>query len=134
MNNGIVMIVHINQLRHGGMDRLEALIAGARDRLGPILMAMGTAILGMLPLCFSTSSVGGDGPPYDPMARAIAGGLLFSTVVTLQSLPLIDALLDGARMVVRRVIRDPGRGVGGRRRPERSSSFRRARRAGTLAA
>ncbi len=117
VNNGIVMIVHINQLRHGGMERVEALIAGARDRLRPILMTMGTAILGMLPLCLSTSTIGGDGPPYYPMARAIAGGLLFSTVVTLLALPLIYSLLDDARMAVRRVIRDAR---AGRLRPARA--------------
>ncbi len=53
VNNGIVMIVHINQLRHQGMPRREALIQGAKDRLRPILMTMGTAILGMVPLCIS---------------------------------------------------------------------------------
>ena len=111
VNNGIVMIVHINQLRHAGLSRGEALVAGARDRLRPILMTMGTAILGMLPLCFSTSQIGGDGPPYYPMARAIAGGLLFSTVVTLLALPLIYSLLDDARMALRRVIRDARSGA-----------------------
>ncbi|HVH33878.1 MAG TPA: efflux RND transporter permease subunit [Tahibacter sp.] len=106
VNNGIVMIVHVNQLRHAGMLRTEALVAGARDRLRPILMTMGTAILGMVPLCISTTEMGGDGPPYFPMARAIAGGLVFSTGVTLLALPVIYAQLDDLRMWVRRVFRD----------------------------
>ncbi|HXS73585.1 MAG TPA: efflux RND transporter permease subunit [Rhodanobacteraceae bacterium] len=106
VSNGIVMIVHINTLRHQGMLRTQALIAGARERLRPILMTMGTAILGMLPLCLTDAQIGGDGPPYSPMARAIAGGLLFSTIVTLLALPVIYALLDDARMAVRRVMRD----------------------------
>ena len=110
VNNGIVMIVHVNQLRHEGMLRGEALIAGARDRLRPILMTMGTAILGMVPLCLSTTEMGGDGPPYYPMARAIAGGLLFSTAVTLLALPVIYAQLDDLRMWVRRVFRDAREG------------------------
>jgi len=106
VNNGIVMIVHVNQLRHEGRARTDALVAGARDRLRPILMTMGTAILGMVPLCISTTEMGGDGPPYFPMARAIAGGLIFSTAVTLLALPVIYAQLDDLRMWVRRVFRD----------------------------
>lgn len=106
VNNGIVMIVHVNQLRHEGLSRTEALVAGARDRLRPILMTMGTAILGMVPLCISSTEMGGDGPPYYPMARAIAGGLIFSTAVTLLALPVIYAQLDDLRMWVRRVFRD----------------------------
>ncbi|WP_347260054.1 efflux RND transporter permease subunit [Rudaea sp.] len=106
VNNGIVMIVHINQLRHDGMDRREALIQGARDRLRPILMTMGTAILGMLPLCLGDAAIGGDGPPYYPMARAIAGGLIFSTIVSLLVLPTIYSLLDDASLWAKRILRD----------------------------
>ena len=106
VNNGIVMIVHINQLRHEGMDRVDALIQGAKDRLRPILMTMGTAILGMVPLCISRTGIGGDGPPYYPMARAIAGGLIFSTIVSLLVLPVIYSLLDDASLWAKRVLRD----------------------------
>ena len=106
VNNGIVMIVHINQLRNAGVLRRDALVQGARERLRPILMTMGTAILGMVPLCLSNASIGGDGPPYYPMARAIAGGLLFSTLVSLLALPTIYALLDDARLWARRVLHD----------------------------
>lgn len=110
VSNGIVMIVHINTLRHEGMARKQTLIAGATECLRPVLMTMGTAILGMLPLCLTDAQIGGDGPPYSPMARAIAGGLLFSTIVTLLALPVIYALLDDARMAMRRVIRDAREG------------------------
>ncbi|TDR44134.1 HAE1 family hydrophobic/amphiphilic exporter-1 [Tahibacter aquaticus] len=116
VNNGIVMIVHVNQLRHAGMPRFEALVEGARDRLRPILMTMGTAILGMVPLCISSTEMGGDGPPYYPMARAIAGGLVFSTGVTLLALPVIYSQLDDMRMWVSRVFRDARSGQI-RRRP-----------------
>jgi HAE1 family hydrophobic/amphiphilic exporter-1 len=105
VNNGIVMVEHINQLRLDGMRRAEALVAGARDRLRPVLMTTATTVLGMLPLCFSSTQVGGDGPPYYPMARAIVGGLVFSTIVTLLVLPVIYALLDDLRLHARRVIR-----------------------------
>ena len=73
VNNGIVMIVHINQLRHQGLLRREALIQGAKDRLRPILMTMGTAILGMVPLCISNASIGGDGPPAGRLVALMAG-------------------------------------------------------------
>ena len=106
VNNGIVMIVHINQLRHTGMSRADALVQGARDRLRPVLMTMGTAILGMVPLCLANTQIGGDGPPYYPMARAIAGGLTFSTLVTLLALPTIYALLDDLSLWTRGVFRD----------------------------
>ena len=106
VNNGIVMIVHINQLRHEGLARAAALAQGARDRLRPILMTMGTAILGMVPLCFEGASLGGDGPQYFPMARAIVGGLIFSTLVSLLVLPTIYSLLDDASLWGRRVLHD----------------------------
>jgi HAE1 family hydrophobic/amphiphilic exporter-1 len=111
VNNGIVMVEHINQLRLEGLRRTEALIAGARDRLRPVLMTTATTVLAMLPLCFSSTRIGGDGPPYYPMARAIVGGLLFSTVVTLLVLPVVYALLDDLRLHARRVVR-AGRGLG----------------------
>ncbi len=97
VNNGIVLFEHINTLRRRGLERTDALVEGARERLRPILMTMGTAIAGMLPLCMGTTQIGGDGPAYYPMARAIAGGLAFSTVVSLVFLPTIYATLDDIR-------------------------------------
>lgn len=98
MNNGIVMIEHINNLRRKGLSRTEALVAGGRERLRPILMTVGTTLLGLVPLSLSGTQLGGDGPPYYPMARAIAGGLLFSTVVSLLFLPTLYAILDDLRL------------------------------------
>jgi HAE1 family hydrophobic/amphiphilic exporter-1 len=106
VNNGIVMIVHINQLRYEGHLRTEALVLGAKERLRPVLMTMATAILGMLPLAIGGAEAWSDGPPYSPMARAIAGGLTFSTILTLLALPCIYSLLDDARLWSRRVLRD----------------------------
>ncbi len=105
VNNGIVLVEHINNHRRNGLDRMTALVAGSRERLRPILMTMGTAILAMVPLCLGSTQVGGNGPPYYPMARAIAGGLAFSTVVTLLFLPTIYAILDDTRNACVRLIR-----------------------------
>ena len=104
VNNGIVMIEHINNLRRRGLARIDALVEGSRERLRPIMMTMGTAILAMIPIAISHTQVAGDGPPYNPMARAIAGGLAFSTVVTLLFLPTIYALLDDLRSGTARII------------------------------
>jgi hydrophobic/amphiphilic exporter-1 (mainly G- bacteria), HAE1 family len=119
VNNGIVMIEHINTLRRSGMDRTSALIAGGRERLRPILMTMGTTVLGMLPLTIAGAQIGGGGPPYYPMARAIVGGLVFSTLVSLVFLPTIYALLDdfslrGSALWKRALQRAWGRGLPGR--------------------
>ncbi len=105
VNNGIVMIEHINNLRRRGLSRTEALVEGSKERLRPILMTMGTAILAMVPIAIGGTQMGGDGPAYYPMARAIAGGLAFSTIVSLLFLPTIYALLDDLRSGTVRIIR-----------------------------
>src|SRR5690606_32693892 len=92
--------------------RTAALVEGSRERLRPILMTMGTAILAMVPIAMSTGS-SDDMPAYYPMARAIAGGLAFSTLVSLLFLPTIYAILDDLRHGTARVIRrarGPGEG------------------------
>jgi len=94
VNNGIVLIDYVHRLRTGGMGREEALLEAGSARMRPILMTAGTTILSLVPLCVSTTQIGGGGPPYFPMARAIAGGLAFSTVITLLVLPTVYVLLD----------------------------------------
>lgn len=98
VNNGIVMIDHINQLRRDGMSRFSAVVQGATHRLRPILMTMSTTILGLVPLAIGNTTIGGNGPPYFPMARAIIGGLAFSTLISLLVLPTIYVLLDDLGM------------------------------------
>ena len=104
VNNGIVMIEHINNLRRRGLPRTEALVEGSRERLRPIMMTMGTAILAMIPIALNTETADGM-PPYYPMARAIAGGLAFSTVVSLLFLPTIYAILDDLRSGTTRLLK-----------------------------
>ncbi|MFY0682985.1 MAG: efflux RND transporter permease subunit [Balneola sp.] len=103
VNNGIVLIDHIIHLRDEGLSRTEAVIQGGKDRMRPILMTAGTTVLGLIPLCIGTTQIGGDGPPYFPMARAIVGGLLFSTVVTLIVLPSIYIILDDVKLWAGRI-------------------------------
>ena len=108
VNNGIVMVEHINNLRRRGMSRTDALVEGSRERLRPILMTMGTAILAMVPIALSDTQIAGEGPAYNPMARAIAGGLAFSTVVSLLFLPTIYAMLDDMRAGSANLVRRAG--------------------------
>ncbi|MDA0205522.1 MAG: efflux RND transporter permease subunit [Acidobacteria bacterium] len=92
VNNGIVLIDHINNLRRSGMSRDEAVIEGCRERLRPIAMTAATTIVGMVPLAFGDSSLAG--MRYFPMARTIMGGLMASTVLTLIVLPTYYTLVD----------------------------------------
>ena len=105
VNNGIVLVDHINNLRGQGMARNRAIIEGGRDRLRPILMTVATTILGLTPLAVGTTQIGGDGPPYFPMARAIIGGLAFSTVVSLLLVPALYAYFDTLAAWGRKVMR-----------------------------
>ncbi|NNF66860.1 MAG: efflux RND transporter permease subunit [Gammaproteobacteria bacterium] len=94
VNNGIVLIDHVNNLRREGMPRHEAIVQGGRDRLRPILMTVATTILGLVPLAMGHTQIGGGGPPYYPMARAIIGGLAFSTITSLLVVPTIYVWFD----------------------------------------
>ncbi|MBU0741158.1 efflux RND transporter permease subunit, partial [bacterium] len=86
VNNGIVLVDHINNHRRGGRAMEDAILAGCRDRMRPILMTAGTTILGLLPLAVFHGAHVGDAEYY-PMARAIIGGLASSTLLTLIVLP-----------------------------------------------
>ncbi|NNC98396.1 MAG: efflux RND transporter permease subunit [Gammaproteobacteria bacterium] len=94
VNNGIVLVEHINFLRKTGLERISAIIQAGRDRLRPILMTVITTVLGMVPLAVSSSTLAGADASYAPMAKAIIGGLLFSTVVSLIIVPVIYLWLD----------------------------------------
>lgn len=106
VNNGIVLVEHINTLRKGGLSRDLAIVKAGQERLRPILMTVGTTVLGLVPLAISTSQLAGDGPSYFPMARAIIGGLLFSTIVSLGMLPTIYVYLDVLRRWARAILKE----------------------------
>ena len=105
VNNGIVLVDHINNLRQEGMPRDRSIVIAGRDRLRPILMTVATTIVGLAPLAMGTTQVGGDGPPYYPMARAIIGGLAFSTVVSLLVVPALYIYFDDLAAWGRKVMR-----------------------------
>ena len=105
VNNGIVLVDHINNLRMEGVARDQAIVTAGRDRLRPILMTVATTIVGLAPLAMGSTQVGGDGPPYYPMARAIIGGLAFSTVVSLLVVPALYVYFDSLAAWGRKVMR-----------------------------
>lgn len=94
VNNGIVLIDLVQRLRREGVARDAALMQAGAERLRPIVMTALTTVLGMVPLAVGEVAIGGNGPPYYPMARAVIGGLLVSTLLTLLALPLVYSLLD----------------------------------------
>jgi len=95
VNNGIVMIDYINQLRAGGMDLHEAVVTGARTRLRPILMTTLTTVFGMFPLALG---LGSGSETSFPLARAVIGGLSVSTTLTLLFLPVLYTILSEFRL------------------------------------
>ncbi len=86
VNNGIVMVDHVNGLRREGMERVPAILEGCGDRLRPVLMTALTTIFGLLPMAFSNFAVAG--AYMDSLAVAVAGGLTTSTFFTLVALPV----------------------------------------------
>ncbi|MEX1311563.1 MAG: efflux RND transporter permease subunit [Candidatus Sulfomarinibacteraceae bacterium] len=86
VNNAIVLIDTVNQLRRTGMDKAAAVIRGGHLRLRPILMTTLTTVLGLLPMALS---VGEGAELRAPLAITVSFGLLFSTVLTLVVIPAV---------------------------------------------
>jgi HAE1 family hydrophobic/amphiphilic exporter-1 len=94
VNNGIVIVDHINTLRRTGLERTEAIIQAGRDRIRPVLMTAITTILGALPI-----AIGGT-PGRDAvvgLGRAMIGGLAAGTLLTLFVVPLFYLFIDDVR-------------------------------------
>ena len=89
--NAILQIDHMNRLRARGMERYAAIIQGNRDRLRPILMTTLAMIFGMLPIAMAMGEGGGF---RAPMARAVIGGLITSTLLTLIVVPVAYTYFD----------------------------------------
>ncbi len=91
VNNAIVLLDFINQLRAKGMLKIEAIIEGGKSRLRPIMMTALTTILGLIPLAMGF----GEGAEVrSPMAITVIGGLTVSTLLTLIVIPVVYAVVD----------------------------------------
>ena len=94
VNNAIVLVDLINQLRAQGKDRYDAIVEAGIARLRPILMTSLTTALGLLPMALGF----GEGAEVRaPMAVTVIGGLLVSTLLTLIVIPVVYSLLDRKR-------------------------------------
>jgi len=99
VNNAILLVDHINLLRRrDGLPVREAIEEAGRRRLRPILMTALTTILAMTPLALG---IGEGAEAQAPMARAVIGGLLSSTLITLVVVPVVYALFE------RRYLKEP---------------------------
>ena len=105
--NAILLVDYTKVLRARGADRRTALITAGRTRLRPILMTTSAMVFGMLPLFFAL----GEGAEFRaPMARAVVGGLITSTMLTLIVVPVVYSLLDDLAAWLRGRRTGPGSG------------------------
>jgi HAE1 family hydrophobic/amphiphilic exporter-1 len=94
VNNAIVLVDLINQLRMQGRNRFDAIMEAGTARLRPILMTSLTTALGLLPMALGF----GEGAEVrTPMAITVIGGLIVSTLLTLVVIPVVYSLLDRKR-------------------------------------
>ncbi len=100
VNNGIVFIDSVNQMRIGGMSKRDALVETGRIRLRPILMTALTTILGMSTMALGT---GMGAEMMQPMAVVTIGGLSYATLMTLFVVPVLYDLFNGERMKAREI-------------------------------
>ena len=91
VNNAILLVDRINQLRENGMVKKEAIILAGTQRIRPILMTSLTTILALLPL---TIGIGESASLRAPMAQAVIGGLVSSTLLTLVVIPCVYWVFD----------------------------------------
>jgi RND family efflux transporter MFP subunit len=96
--NGNLLIIFANELREEGYSPLTAAIEAARIRLRPILMTALAMILGMLPMSLS---LGAGGEQNAPLGRAVIGGLLGATLMTLFIIPTVYSIFGGSRVTMR---------------------------------
>jgi HAE1 family hydrophobic/amphiphilic exporter-1 len=114
--NGILLVDFANQERAAGHDRRSALLSAARTRLRPIIMTTAAMIFGMVPLALA---LGAGAEQRAPMGRAVIGGLITSTVLTLFVVPVAYTLLDDlARWVTARFTSGARVGAAAPARPE----------------
>jgi len=97
VNNGIVIVDCINELRRGGMDRFDAILGAAVNRLRPVLMTTLTTILGTLPIAIGSS---GESSALTSLGRSFVGGITAGTMLTLFAVPLAYTLVDDFRVWV----------------------------------
>ena len=100
VNNGIVMVDYINQLRANGLDKNIAIVEGSATRLRPILMTSLTTIFGLIPMIISR----GEGSElFAPLGITLFGGMISATFLTLLVLPVIYSMVDSVRFKAHKI-------------------------------
>ena len=94
VNNGIVLVDYINQLRRDGMQKKEAIVESGRSRLRPVIMTALTTILG---LCTMAAGNGMGADMVQPMAIVTIGGLTYGTLMTLFVIPCVYDIFNRNR-------------------------------------
>ncbi|MDH6535263.1 efflux RND transporter permease subunit [Parabacteroides sp. 52] len=93
VNNSIILVDRINQLKDNGIELSEAIVEAGQQRIRPIIMTSLTTILALLPMTFSF----GEGSSLrSPMAIAVVGGLVTSTLMSLLVIPCVYYILEQA--------------------------------------
>ncbi len=91
VNDSIILVDRINQLRSDGLSRINAIVMAGQQRIRPILMTSLTTVLALLPLTFG---FGQSASLRSPMALAVIGGLITSTLLTLVVIPCVYDVFD----------------------------------------
>jgi HAE1 family hydrophobic/amphiphilic exporter-1 len=102
VNNAILLITRINQLRVSGMEKKSAIVLAGMQRIRPILMTSLTTILALLPL---TIGIGESASLRAPMALAVISGLVSSTLLTLVVIPCVYWVFDSLSNWITKAIR-----------------------------
>jgi len=116
--NGILLVDFANQERRRGMNKVEAMLTAGPIRLRPILMTASAVVIGVVPVALAMSE---GGETRAPMAVAVIGGMISSTLLTLLVVPVVYLILDDAtewivkkiKAVRARFVRHPARRVQG---------------------
>ncbi len=94
VNDGILLVERIGQLRRRGVPRNEAIVGAGRDRFRPVLMTTATTVLGLLPMAIG---FGAGASLRQPLAVAVIGGITVATLLTLVVVPVLYRILSGER-------------------------------------
>ena len=113
VNNAIVLVDYVEQLRARGEDKQEAIVDGGATRLRPVLLTAFTTVIGLIPLTFGINidfvgmivdldpsfSIGSENTQFwGPMGTAIISGLTFATFLTLVIVPVMYSAFDSVAM------------------------------------
>ena len=102
VNNGIILVDHVNELKETRSNLFKILLQAARDRLRPVLMTTATTVFGLLPMALDKSE---GSNLWNPLAITVIGGLVFATPLTLVLVPSIYSIFEQFGTIVKEGIK-----------------------------